>query len=49
MNETVKFVLEFFFCNFWHYIGLLLIVGEIFGGSIIKIVNQIRSKKGDDQ
>ena len=28
--QTVKFLCEFFFANFWHWLGLLIIVMAIF-------------------
>lgn len=27
----MKFFCEFFFTNFWHFIGLLFLVGVVFG------------------
>ena len=24
--ETVKYICEFFFCNFWHWLGLCLVL-----------------------
>lgn len=31
MNQTIKYLCEFFFCNFWHWLALMLLVAEIFG------------------
>jgi D-alanyl-lipoteichoic acid acyltransferase DltB (MBOAT superfamily) len=30
--EITKYLCEFFFSNFWHWLGLLLIVGSLFHG-----------------
>lgn len=35
--EAIKYLYEFFFCDIWHYLGLLLLVGVIFGREIINI------------
>ena len=35
--EAVKYLCEFFFCDFWHYLGLLLLVAVLFGRGIINI------------
>ena len=35
--EIVQYICEFFFCNFWHYLGLVFILLIICGRSIIKI------------
>ena len=44
--EAVQFVCEFFFCNFWHWLGLAIIV--LFAGSgknITNIVNKENETK----
>lgn len=33
--ETVKFVCEFFFCNFWHWLGLLIYLAVMFRYGLI--------------
>lgn len=47
--EIVKYLCEFFFCNFWHWLGLLFIILAIFeGGLIRKIIvsdNSVNGKK----
>ena len=35
--EIIKYICEFFFTNFWHYIGLLVLVCVIIGRYFIKI------------
>ena len=35
--EVVKYLCEFFFCDIWHYLGLLLLVAVLFGRGIISI------------
>lgn len=45
--ETVKFVCEFFFCSFWHWLGLFLIVAAIFDHPIVKINKLLKDKKGE--
>lgn len=36
--EIVKYLCEFFFTNFWHFLGLLCVVVAIFGDKpLIKI------------
>lgn len=35
--ETVKFVCEFFFTDFWHWLGLVVLIGVIFGTGFIKV------------
>lgn len=35
--EIIKYLCEFFFCDIWHYLGLLLLVGVAFGREIINI------------
>ena len=36
---------EFFFGNFWHWLGLWVIVATIFGGFIVKVIHN----KEDDK
>ena len=34
--ETVKYLCEFFFCNFWHYLELLILVSVMVSTTVIK-------------
>ena len=43
--ETVKYLCEFFFGNFWHYVGLLLILALFTGTRVITI----NHRKEDDK
>ena len=41
--EIVKYLCEFFFTNFWHYIGLLLIIALLFNRNVKnKVINELR-------
>lgn len=44
--EIVKFVCEFFFGNFWHFLGLLLLCETIGGHSAIRFIGKNNEKKG---
>lgn len=44
MMETVKHVCEFFFCHFWHFLQLLLLIWAAAGE-----INIIRKSKDDDK
>lgn len=49
--EIVKYLCEFFFCNFWHWLGLFFIVLAIFEGGLIrniKITDNSANKKKKD-
>ena len=35
--EIVKYLCEFFFGNFWHWLGLLFIIATICGMGIVKL------------
>ena len=35
--EITKYLCEFFFTDFWHWLGLWFIIGTIFYGELIKI------------
>lgn len=35
--EIVKYLCEFFFTNFWHWLGLAALLGIVFGNGFIKI------------
>lgn len=43
--ETVKYLCEFFFGNFWHYVGLLLILGIFTGTRVITINHRKEGEK----
>lgn len=49
--EIAKYLCEFFFCNFWHWLGLFLIVFALFGGGLIpniKITDNSINKEEKD-
>ena len=33
--ETAKYVCEFFFCDFWHWLGLVIVLMAIRFGNVI--------------
>lgn len=35
--EIAKYLCEFFFTNFWHWLGLAALLGIVFGNELIKI------------
>lgn len=35
--EITKYLCEFFFTDFWHWLGLWIIIGSIFHVELIKI------------
>ena len=35
--EIVKYLCEFFFTNFWHWLGLAALLEIVFGNELIKI------------
>ena len=43
--EIVKYLCEFFFTNFWHWLGLLFVLAEIFGLPLIYINSNKEAKK----
>ena len=43
--EIVKYLCEFFFTNFWHFIGLLLLACAISDISVIRIRIRIGKNK----
>ena len=48
--ETVKFVCEFFFTDFWHWLGLTITLGVWgFGTIIIDKSQQIISKNNKEE
>lgn len=38
--ETAKYLCEFFFCNFWHFLGLWVLLATIFGDTIVKVIKK---------
>ncbi len=38
-------IIEFFFGNFWHWLGLILVLAVVFGRGVIRIEN---SKSKED-
>jgi len=49
--ETVKYLCEFFFTNFWHWLGLFFIVLAIFEGGLIrniKVIDKSVNKEKED-
>lgn len=47
--ETVQYLCEFFFTNFWHWLGLWFIVGTIFSVSLLKINCGSRKDKDNNK
>lgn len=48
--ETVKFVCEFFFTDFWHWLGLIITLGiSKFGTVIIDKSRQIINKNDKEE
>lgn len=50
--EIVKYLCEFFFANFWHWLGLFFIVLAIFEGGLIRNIkvtdNSVNNKKNEE-
>lgn len=46
--ETAKYLCEFFFTNFWHYLGLLVIVAIMFDNKIVKIIKTEGRRREDE-
>lgn len=46
--ETVQYLCEFFFGNFWHYIGLVILVGIVFRMPLINFDNSINNRDKDN-
>lgn len=45
--ETVRYLCEFFFCDFWHFLELLCIVGLM--PLTVKVIEINKEKKGDEK
>ena len=46
--EIVKYLCEFFFCNFWHFLGLIL-VGLAFAPKIYKSIKNVSMIDDNDE
>ena len=46
--ETIKWLTEFFFGNFWHFIELLLLLSVIFSKSLITIFTNHATQKSNN-
>ena len=44
--SVVKYLCEFFFCDFWHFAGLAVLVGLLFPRITI---NRHKEEKGDEK
>ena len=44
--EVVKYLCEFFFGNFWHWLGLIFLLGEICSISFVRIIKDKDDDKG---
>lgn len=47
--ETIKYLCEFFFTNFWHWLGLWIIIGTIFVPGIVKIIKATENNYGKEE
>lgn len=47
--EIVKYICEFFFCNFWHWLGLFFIVLAIFEGGLIRNIKVTDNSVGKEK
>lgn len=45
--EIVKYLCEFFFTDFWHWLGLLFVLSVIFGMPLVYIGTR-KNKKEDE-
>ena len=43
--EIVKYLCEFFFTNFWHWLGLVIMLESLFGIPFIKFTRTKKSKE----
>jgi len=46
--EITRYLCEFFFGHFWHYMGLLMIVSVISGCSVVRFINKEEKEKEQD-
>lgn len=46
--EITKYLCEFFFCNFWHWLGLLIIISEISNFRVTRIMERIAKENEKD-
>lgn len=47
--NIVKYLCEFFFCHFWHFIGLWIIIATICGASIVHFNDEKESYETKDK
>ena len=47
--EIVKYLCEFFFCHFWHFLGLICVLESIFGGIGTQVYVKLREKTQDEK
>ena len=51
--EIVKYLREFFFTNFWHWLGLFFIILAIFEGGLIRNIkvtdNSVNKEKENEK
>ena len=45
--EVVKYLCEFFFTNFWHWLGLVLLIGFVPAFRFIKVIDNSKNEKRD--
>jgi len=43
--ETVKYLCEFFFTNFWHWLGLVILIGFVPAIRFIKVIDNSKNEK----
>lgn len=46
--EIVKYLCEFFFGNFWHWLGLLFIIATICGMGVIRFTSKSKDDEGEN-
>lgn len=47
--EIVRYICEFFFCNFWHWLGLFFIVLAVFEGGLIRNIKVTDNSVGKEK
>ena len=49
--EITKYLCEFFFTNFWHWAGLVIVLGVIFRFGLVSFItdNSRKTVKRDDE
>ena len=43
--EIVKYLCEFFFCHFWHFLGLVVVLETIFGNILLLTLRRKTDKE----